>query len=615
MAEEDAAAPPAWLLWARLAIGLAQGALLYALIDRNAASWWVSDTPAAQVAAQFAALYVPVMIVGALGVLRPVTLAIWTVTATAFAGAIGWHAFTRWSGADATFAPFGGYNGAYLIVPIVLFVAHHLIAAGDEARKVIAPYDRYFDLGWRHSAQLALALLFVGAFWAVLLLGASLFRLINIYGLGEVIAKPWFLWPATCTMLAAAIHLTDLRAGLVRGTRALGLLLLSWLLPAMTVLAGAFLIALAFSGLAPLWATRAATPILLGAAATLVVLINAAYQDGHPETRAAFVLRWSARAAGVLLTPLAALAAYALYLRIDQYGLTPDRVFAAGALAIGACYAVFYLVGAFWPAWMKPLEIGNLASAVAIILVAGALFSPLADPARLSVDNQMARLAARRIAPEKFDVRALRWEGARYGEAALKNLRARSDALGQRASAALAATSRFEQQTAPASEVPMMAELNLLALPEGTVLPATFLKARLIPACPKPPARCMAQMVDVNGDDAPEVLVANGGELLTFAQNEVGAWRQVGANSIGAALEKAFAQAPTTLAPPEVSDLMIGGQRVRPDLYASSFPKLSPQTVRELKKAAAKAAAAEAAKRAGASVVEPSQPAPSPEEE
>jgi hypothetical protein len=611
MAEEEAAAPPAWLLWARLAIGLAQGALLYALIDAAAASWWVSDMPAARVAGQFAALYAPVLIIGALGVLRPVTLAVWALTATGFAAAIGWYAFARWNGADATFAPFGGYNGAYLIVPIVLFVAHHLVAAGDETRKLIAPYDRYFDLGWRHSAQLALATLFVGAFWAVLLLGASLFRLIGIYAPGEIIAKQWFLWPATCTMLAAAIHLTDLRAGLVRGTRALGLLLLSWLLPAMTVLAGAFLVALAFSGLAPLWATRAATPLLLGAAGALVVLINAAYQDGHPETRAAFVLRWSARAAGVLLTPLAVLAGYALYLRIDQYGLTPDRVFAAGALVVVACYAVFYLVGAFWPRWMKPLEIGNLASAVLITAVSGALFSPLADPARLSVDDQMARLAARRTPPEKFDVRALRWEGARYGEAALKRLQTRRDALGQRAASALAATSLYEEQTAPAAQVPTMADLDLQTLPPGPLLPATFLRARLIPACSEP---CTAQMIDLNGDEALEVLVVNGGDLLIFAQNELGAWRQIGANKLGA-LGKSAVQAPMTLAPPEVSDLMIAGQRLRVDLFAAPFPKLSAQTVRELKRAAAKEAAVEAGKRAGAAVLQAPEPASGPVEE
>lgn len=607
MAEEDAVAPPAWLLWARLAIGLAQGALLYALIDRNAASWWIEDAPAVRVAGQFAALFAPVVIVGGLGVLRPATLAIWAVCATAFCGAVGFYAFTRWSGADAAFAPFGGYNGAYLVVPIVLFIAHNLVAAGDHARKPIAPYALYFDLGWRHSAQLALAVLFVAAFWAVLLLGASLFRLIDIYALGEIIAKPWFLWPATCTMLAAAIHLTDMRSALVRGTRALGLLLLSWVLPAMTLLAGAFLIALAFSGLAPLWATRAATPILLGAAATLVVLINAAYQDGHPETRAAFVLRWSARGAAVMLTPLAALAGYALYLRIDQYGLTPDRVFAAAALAIGIVYAAFYLVGAFWPKWMKPLESGNLASSVAIILVAGALFSPLADPARLSVDHQIQRLAAGRTAPEKFDVRALRWDGARFGEAALRTLGARSDALGQRAASALAAKSRYEEQTAPAALVPRIAELNVRVTPEGALLPGTFLRARLILACP--PDGCTAQQLDVNGDDALEVLVVNGGDLLIFAQNELGAWRQVGANAIGMERAKGLTQAPATAAASEVSDLMIGGERLRLGLYNPSIPKLPAQAVREMKRAAAKEAALEAAARAGGAQAPPPTPA------
>ena len=69
-----------------------------------------------------------------------------------------------------------------------------------------------------------------------------------------------------------AIHVTDVRAGIVRGARTLKLTLLSWLLPIMALIAVTFLATLLFTGLEPLWSTRRATPVLLAAAAALVFL-------------------------------------------------------------------------------------------------------------------------------------------------------------------------------------------------------------------------------------------------------------------------------------------------------------------------------------------------------
>jgi hypothetical protein len=72
---------------------------------------------------------------------------------------------------------------------------------------------------------------------------------IRIRYLIELIERPWFYAPATTVVLAYAIHVTDTRTELVRGVRTLTLTLLAWLLPMMTALALAFLLALPFTGL------------------------------------------------------------------------------------------------------------------------------------------------------------------------------------------------------------------------------------------------------------------------------------------------------------------------------------------------------------------------------
>jgi hypothetical protein len=555
MTAKDADALPAWLGSTRLAIGLAQGVALYGLTQLRPA-----DSEALYVAAWVVMGLIPVVVVGGLGALRWQTLAVWTVLATALAAGLAWYEIERnVDGRSASAGPLA----IYVTIPLLLFVGHHLVAAGDEARRWIAPYERYFDLGWRHGAQLALAILFTGAFWAVLLLGAALFALIGINFLRDLINNSWFSLPATCTVFALAIHLTDLRSGLVRGARALGLVLLSWLLPAMTGLATAFFIALPFTGLEPLWATRAATAILLSAAATLVVLVNAAYQDGVNAPN--IFLRWSARVAALLMTPLAALAAYALYLRIDQYGLTPDRVFALAVLAIGSCYAVAYAIGAVWPRWMKPLEIGNIASAVVVMAVGIALFTPIADPARLSVDDQMRRLASGRVAPEQFDVMFLRFEGARYGQEALRRLAADTSsearrALGERAQAALDQEYRWQEPERGARS------FVITMRPEGAVLPEGFASDRVTGVvqslCVDAAAPCEGYLMDLNSDGSAELIVGAYGTFYAYARTSDASWIQVGQFAVDADGQDALRRGHGRVVPALVGDLMIGDKRI-----------------------------------------------------
>ena len=83
---------------------------------------------------------------------------------------------------------------------------------------------------------------------------ARLFALIDIDEFTRLLEQPWLIIPTITAAFSLAVHVTDVRVELLRGIRTLGLTLLSWLLPPMTVVAGGFLAALAFTGLQPLWA-------------------------------------------------------------------------------------------------------------------------------------------------------------------------------------------------------------------------------------------------------------------------------------------------------------------------------------------------------------------------
>lgn len=503
----------------RAVIGFAQGVALWRLeaVSGNGNAVWAAAHPTMFSAILVTAAFAPFVPMGGLGRLRPLTLLAWTAVAFAVCAGLGAYDILRGVSDIADVTRYRPDAPVLLATVAFLFIGHHLIVPADAARKLIPPYPDYFDAAWKDAVQLILSGAFVGVFWLALALGAALFHLIGIDQVGRLIAKPWFALPVTGIALAAAVQLTDVRVGLIRGVRTVGLVLLSWLLPVATFIAVTFLAALPFTGLDPLFATKSATPILLAAAAGLIILINAAYQDGA-EARVPAFLGWTAIVAAVALLPLAGIAAFALSLRIGQYGFTPERVIATVCVLVAAGYALGYgvAVALSRKAWLKLIERVNIAMAVAILAAILALFTPLADPARISVDSQVARLTGGLIAPDRFDYDFLRFQSGRFGRDALARLAAQRGSARDADIATRAAIAQKRQypERAATDEGPVRPlEDRLKVYPAGATLPPAFLdllRTRTLPDlywCDDAGVPCEADVVDVDGDGTVEVVI------------------------------------------------------------------------------------------------------------
>lgn len=514
----------------RLAIGLVQGLGLYFLHRASdGVASWPATNPLVFGPLLLVIGFLPLVLLAGVGRLRPLTLAIWTVAAGVVLALLGLHDIARQS-ADTLQGPPFLSPPVILFSAAALFIAHHLVVPADMERRRIAGYPAYFDTASKAAVQLALSVGFTGAFWILLHLGAALFKVIGLDFLETLLGKEWFAIPITFVVFATAVHLTDVRDGLIRGVRTVGLMLLSWLLLVMTVLAAGFIAALPFTGLDGLWETGSATALVLSAAAALIVLINAAYQDGQSDNRPPAVLRAAVRVAAVLITPLVIIAVWGLSLRIRQYGLTPDRIIAAACALVGASFAAGYgwaALSPFWRKgeWMRPLERTTIWTAVLTVAVILALFSPLLDPARLSVADQVARLERGAVTPDRFDYRFLRFESGKAGQAALARLaRSTNPDIATRAQAARVATLRydaaFEDLTAQAIEM----------LPAGSALPAGFLTSvdgRALRGC-ETAGDCVAVLQDVNADGTPELLLARAFGVEVFARLDSARWTRVG---------------------------------------------------------------------------------------
>ena len=506
---------------ARLAIGLLQGIALYLLFRtaEGSGETWSHHHPETFGPLVLTALFLPPVLLAGVGRLRWSTLVVWGVIAAAMTGFLAWHDIARQAG-DA------GRQGTpplFAFSAAALFIAHHLVVPADRERRLVAAYPAYFDAAWMAGVQLALSIAFAGAFWLLLFLGAALFKIIGLDFLGDLINQTWFSFPLTGLAFATAVHLTDVRDGLIRGVRTVALMLLSWLLLVLTVLVGGFLAALPFTGLQGLWETGSATALVLAAAGALIILINAAYQDGRPDNLPPVVLRIAVRVAAVLLTPLVLIAFWGLSLRIGQHGLTPDRIIAAACALVGAAYAIGYGLGALVPfvrkgsPWMKALEATNIAAAVLAVAVILALFTPLADPARLSVADQVARLEGGKVAPDKFDYAFLQNSSGKTGRAALARLAASDDAV-------IAARAKEAQADLAAADVaPEDFRPIIETLPGAPALPEPFFQivggpgdARF--AC-RAAGECIAVLGPSVGFPQGDVLLVQQGMISLFSED------------------------------------------------------------------------------------------------
>jgi hypothetical protein len=475
--------------------------------------------------------FLPLVLLAGVGRLRPLSLAIWTLVAGVALALLGLHDIARQTAESL------GYQ-VYLSAPVVLFsaaalfIAHHLVAPADLERRRIASFPAYFDTTWKAGVQLAMSLGFTGAFWLLLQLGAALFKVIGLDFLQLLLREAWFWIPVTTLAFSIAVHLTDVRDGLIRGVRTVALMLLSWLLLVMTVLAAGFLSALPFTGLQGLWETGSGTSLVLAAAAALIILINTAYQDGRPDNLPPVVLRIAVRVAAVLLTPLVILAVLGLSLRIGQYGLTPDRIIAAACALVGAAYAAGYgwaALSPFWRKgdWMRPLERTNIWTAILTVVVILMLFSPALDPARLSVMDQVARLERGAVTPDKFDYHFLRFESGKAGQAALARLaRSGNAAIAAPALAAQKNENRNDEQ--PTEED--LAVPTIEIWPTGAApLPAGLLASAdryYLRHC-QPADPCLATRRDLNGDGTMEMLILGEEGVTVFIPDGDG-WSLLG---------------------------------------------------------------------------------------
>lgn len=340
--------------------------------------------------------------------------------------------------ADEEFAFAAGILAVLLAVP--------LFQAGFHRFRFATPYAEAHRAVWTDAISAGGALAFTGLSWLTLFLLASLFQLLRIDLLKDLMEEEWFGWTFSGIAFGAALGQLRNQQNVLGTVHAIVVLVLSLLAVPLALGLTIFLVAMIVSGPDVLWeATRSATPVLLACAAGAFLLVNAVIRASDAEMSQVRIVRLAALVLSLVILPLTVFAAVSMGTRIAQHGLSPERLWGMTAIAAAVACGIAYLVAVLRgrSQWTDQVRDANLHVAVAVCALALLLALPLVDFGAISARNQVARLEAGAVSPEDFDYDALRWDFGDAGRSALRGLaRSGNDTIADAAQDALERDSR-----------------------------------------------------------------------------------------------------------------------------------------------------------------------------
>jgi hypothetical protein len=513
-----------WIMAALCALG---GLLFHMFVDRK---YVAEPAPLLDAAAAFIAVATLVFVLG-VERRRWHWAAGFALLWGAVMGLITWHAAGYNIGGSPVEWPF--WSGMLaVLVATPLFQTRRDVAADWRFWKLWQmPYERLHSHAWTDAVLGAAGLAFTGVTFLLVLLIGEMFNVIGITLIRDLFNGEWFPWMLAGAAFGGAVGLLRERDRLVATLQRLVMIVLAVLAPVLAVALLLFLLSLLGTGLQKLWDSGFSTAVLMMAAAAFaVLLLNAAIGNGREERSANRLLQGAAAALAVAVLPLAAIAFYAMHLRVIQYGWTPERIWGV----IAAIIALAYGVAGLWAVVKGRRDFDDLLRplqqrlAIGLVLLALFLALPIVDFGEISTRDQLARLKSGTTKLETFDWAAMAFDFGPSGRKALGDLGKSPDkARAGLAAWALKAKNRWDLST-DAFLTPRSAmfaakpvEERIGVFPKGHVLPAG-LYAVLDQRAPCRASGCAAYMLS----DDRVALIWPGNNVSFLARDEKGQWTE-----------------------------------------------------------------------------------------
>lgn len=282
-------------------------------------------------------------------------------------------------------------------------------------------YRVLFDQSWSTVVRAVAAWLFVGIVWGLVYLSDAVLQIVGltvIEDLLDIDVVPYLLTGLVLGLaLAVVFELSDYISPQVI------LRLLRPLLPVVLVVVVIFVAVLPFRGLGALAPGLSPGATLLAMALAAATLVTTAVERDADRAVEGRLMRGATQALALVLPVVAAMASYAVWLRVGQYGWTPNRLVAATGSAAALGYGVLYAAEvARRGDWMARLRRDNTGMALMLIAVAALWLTPVLDAGRISTASQIARFEQGTETGRELAVFEMAQDWGKAGAAGLEQL-------------------------------------------------------------------------------------------------------------------------------------------------------------------------------------------------
>ena len=438
-------------------------------------------------------------------------------------------------------------------------------------------FPSLFRLYWHNGLALLLSLLATGLSWLVLWLCASLFSLIGIDFFNTLFFdNRAFIHIFTGCIVAMTVTLCRSNPRLMLSVQHLLTLVATGLLPAVGAVMVLFMLALPGVGMEAISRQISGAGLLNTLCLLYLLLMALVWYPGRDAPPYMPLMRRLLLGALLFAPVCALLAAWAVWLRVAQYGWTPDRLYAALITVVSLLWSVGYVISLA----RQRRSDGDFSRTGKVVLMVAPLFmalvyTPILNPWRLSVHSQMARIEADKTRLDSATITMLS-NSLRWGREALRTLQDDPAIQGNPALRRLIKEALSGRVTPGSTAGPDEFRQIPLAAPQPQPEPAfwaTLAKQYVWRARDCLPengvSSCMLLAQDLNGDGQPEWILFNFSMRSAFVMSKQGgAWQGVGyfytlPKTLDASTLRKIAQSSrlTTL-PQPWRDLSIDGERL-----------------------------------------------------
>ena len=327
-------------------------------------------------------------------------------------------------------------NGSFYVVPsqksdlirvsMAVFLLIPFFQCRISAWSWKMPYSEIFFQFCRNLFLLFQAAIVIAVFWGLLVTAGLLFDIVGLDKVPYIMFNPVIAVPLSSLTIAISISVAIKHPGIDSLGRWI-LSVLAWLLPFFSVLSIVFILCLPYSGLKTLWSTGQASTLMLLLQFGTLILANAAWLDGSKSAFQNKFVNFLAKLSLLCLPIYTGLCIYSLGIRVEQYGLTVDRVQAFFLVIVTGIWGLGCAGAVLLNKWPESIGKVNIASVAIMAVITVAMNSPLLDPFRLAAYNQAERLKSGKILPQDFDYIYTRFNLGRYGNKVLMSLLQKGD--------------------------------------------------------------------------------------------------------------------------------------------------------------------------------------------